>query len=185
MKTGLTVNAIEEFKTLIENGIASIVQACEKYVEALDSDKDANEKFHSAFPMIDEATWANFELIGRKLMHHKLLFTGGKAINKLKLLPYSQQEVALEKGIDLLVSNGDILKVKPDCMTPFQIKQIFDGEHIRSLPQQKAYLESLKIIATKSHPVIETYVIKSGKVIFPAQSEYTRKEIARILMEME
>jgi hypothetical protein len=187
MKNELIKSAIESFKECFENGISNIVKACNAYVNAIDSDPNASEEFKKAFPLISEGAWASFEAVGRKIIHHRLLFGDNPAFNKLKKLPYSQQEKAIEQGIEILVNGGDILKVKPENMTAFQRKQAFIDDRIRSIPEQKAYLESIKIMESKTVRVEMPYEIKGQKVVFPAHDrpvEFTRQELARILAEI-
>jgi hypothetical protein len=187
MKTDLTTSAIAEFKMCFEDGVSNIVKACNAYVKAIDNNPDAQEEFRKAFPIISEGAWASFEAVGRKIIHHRLLFGDNPAFNKLKRLPYSQQESAIENGIEILVEGGDTLKVKPENLTAFQRKQAFTEDHVRSLPEQKAYLESLKIIEGKTQKAGSPYEIKGQKIIIPPHAvslEFTRQEWARILAEI-
>lgn len=120
-------------------------------------------------------------------MHPKLLMGGGgRYSSHIKRLPYSDQEQIFDgKRYDLLTSDGDKLRVDVRQITPEQAEQMFDRSHIRSISEQKAWLESRKKQPQKTD-IAETmpYTINSGKVFFRRGVELTRSELKRLLQEM-
>jgi hypothetical protein len=179
--------AVEQFKHFMEEGVRNIAKACKLYVSALEADSRAGELFRESCPFISEASWADFELVGRGLMHHELIWGGGKCANKLKALPFSQQKSALEEGIKVLVSNGDTLSVRPDKLTPFQARQTFDGNKIRDVAAQRAWLESLKTVtgrSKKAETVVGGYSIHKGELVVNGPVKFTKQDLVSILGRM-
>ncbi len=177
-------DAVAQFKSSMEEGLRNISKACKLYVEVIDANPDASERFRSELPFISEACWANFELVGRGLMHQELIWGGGRSANKLKELPYSQQKRAIEEGIDVLVSNDETLRVKPENLTAFQVKQVFNGRHIRDVAEQRAYMESLKVIDHKIKQADFSYSIVKGELVVKAPTRFSKTELVHILGEM-
>lgn len=177
---------IEEFKKVFSDGINSVVKASQIYVEAIDEDSSLKQKFISSCEdFIPSSAWSGFEAVGRKWLHPKLLMGGGgKYAGKIKKLAYSDQEAIFSgKRFDMFVANGSILKVDIRQIEPSQVDQLLDGGKIRSLQEQKAYIESRKQVLP-IEPDLMPYVISGGMVIFKKDVKLNKQDIRRILQEM-
>jgi len=182
-----TTRYIEQFRNAFTAGIDSIVNASQVYVKAIDEDPEIKERFKKEFSdMIPASAWSGFEAVGRKWLHPKLLMGGGgRYATMIKRLPYSDQEQIFEgKRYDLLTIDGDKLLVDVRQVTPEQAEQLFDRSHIRSVSEQKAWLESRKRTPEKTEVQTMPYSITSGKVYFRRGVELTRSELKRILQDM-
>jgi hypothetical protein len=183
------VSKIEEFKSALTDGINGIIKASEIYVSALDEDMANAEKFQRELAdFVPASAWAQFEAVGRKWMHPRLLL-GGVADRKkasiIKRMPYSLQErVFNHERFKLLTANGETLSVDVMEITADQADQLCNGTAIRSLPEQRAWLEAQK----KNTPVEEVelmpYVLTDGKVTFRRGCVLNRNELKRLLQEM-
>lgn len=180
-------DGITQFKELMEAGIQNIAKACKLYVSLIDEDTEAAERFRDACPYISEGTWADFELVGRGMMHHELIWGGGRCANKLKALPFSQQKLAMEDGVKVLTSTGDTLTVRPDRMTPFQVRQAFDNGHLRDLAAQRAWLESAKAAPAKGKKAKELeggFTIHKGQLTVTGTVTFSKADLIGILGRM-
>jgi len=188
MKKEITRNYIEEFKKALQSGLDNIVKAAEIYVEAIDSDYEAKDKFSSSFDgTIPAAAWAGFEAVGRKAMHPKLLFGGGNNRGYIKRLIYSDQEDVLSgKRVSLLIDGGDSIMVDPREITKEQAQQLFDRDHIRTLSEQKAYVESQRLPQSSIEHTAEQLQVKvvNHKLYIKADTVLTKREVARLLESM-
>jgi len=180
-----TQKYIEQFRDAFTSGIDSIVESAKIYVEAIEDDPNNKSKFVEAFEdVIPVSAWSGFEAVGRKWMHPKLLLGGGKYASKIKRLPYSDQERIFEGArFDMLTSDGQTLKVDVRNITKEQADQMFNNTHIRTLAEQKAWIESRK---AEPEEVVELipYTISGSKVRFRRNVELTRNELKRILQDM-
>lgn len=174
---------IEEFKSLIQTGLESIAKASAVYVKAIDDNPNNHQRFADACPLVPASAWSGFEAVGRGWLDYRLLLNGGTANKIMRKLPRSQQTAALDNGVELLLGDGDTLMVKVENLTPKQAKQVFASDHVRSLGEQRAYIESLHAPQPKVYK--PSYTIKRGVLHINAATKLTRKEITRILMEME
>ena len=179
---------ISEFQSALESGIENIVKASAVYVEAIDSDPTAKEMFLSSFAdVIPSSAWAGFEAVGRKQMHPKLLFGAGGNRGYLKYLPYSDQEqIMAGHKYDFLISGGDSIRVDPREITKEQVRQLFGRGHVRTLGEQRSYLESLNVphFEIKQTAVPMPYTISSHKVYIKADTVMTKRDVKRMLEAM-
>jgi hypothetical protein len=183
------LSRIADFREALQNGINGIVKAAEIYVAAVDADPRDADRFREEFAeWVPASAWSQFEAVGRKWMHPRLLM-GGVADRKkstlIKRLPYSTQErVFKRERFDLLISNGEKLKVDIMEATPEQAEQLCNGSTIRTLSEQKAWLES-RVVQDKSEPAeVMPYTISDGRAHFRKNTILTKQEVKRVLMEM-
>lgn len=185
----LTTSRLKEFRTHFMSGIEGIVKAGEIYVEAIDDDPKNADRFKKEFAeWIPSNAWSQFEAIGRKWIHPRLIM-GGMADNKkatrIKRLPYSLQERVFNKErFSLLVSKGEHMEVDMLEATFNQVEQLCNGNSIRNLAEQKAWMEEQKVINREGKPELMPYTINGGKFIPRRYVEFTKTELKRILMEM-
>lgn len=181
-----TVSTIaQEIAHTINQAMADIGRAAEQYAQALDDHGDAikNELLQIA-PAVPALFWNRLEQIGRQQLDRRLLHGETPAARKLRRLPYSEQRAALDTGVELLTADGDTLLVQVDCMTPRQAKQVFAADHIRSLPEQRAWLEDAIAQTEPPQPYSEPFAVRRGKLEVHRAVTLTRSELARILAEM-
>jgi hypothetical protein len=180
---------VADFKAAFSGAIDGIVKASEIYVKAIDADPKLKDKFISECSgFIPAGAWAEFEAVGRKWKHPKLILGGGAHSSLVKLLPYSDQEKLFSgERVSVLTSKGDVLKVDINSATPDQAALLIDktNKRIRDIPAQKAYLESVKPEKVIDVQAVEMpYTIAGGKVHFRQGTILGRKEISRILKEL-
>lgn len=181
------MNYVEEFRAAFACGIESIVKAAAIYVAAIDHNPNNASAFHEAFKdVIPASAWGGFEAVGRKWMHPKLLMGGGGRYGgRIKRLPYSVQESIFSGArFDLLTKTGDTLKVDLRECTPEQVDQLIDGNSIRSLSAQRAWLEAQTSAPAPQEAEMLPYAITGGKIVFRRGVVMTKRELARIIKEM-
>jgi hypothetical protein len=174
---------IAEFRTLFNQGLENIAKAAVIYVKAIDENPNNHARFASNCPTIPASAWSGFEAVGRGWLDYRLLLTGGSASKALRRLPRSQQSTALDQGVEVLVGSGETLLVRVENLTTVQAKQVFAGDHIRSLGEQRAWLEAQHAPESKEYKA--AYIIRKDVLHINAATTLTRKELTRILMEME
>lgn len=179
---------IERFKELFNGGMRLVAEACEVYVQTIDADKSAPEKFVKAFPQLPPGVWTRFELVGRKQMLPELLDDYSPMAMKLKRLPISVQEKLYGKSQQLITTTGDTLNVSFHHATPEQARQLFAADHVRTPAEQRAWLESKRQEAAKNpkqeeHPE-RLYEVRNGKFIINEACSFTKDQLIQILAEM-
>ena len=177
-----------EFKDAITNGINGFVKAGEIYVKAIDQDPAYADKMQLEFSDIVPAkAWKQFEAIGRKWIHPKLILGGmsdPKKTNIVKRLPYSLQNRVFEgEKFELLISGGDVLKVSALDASSEQTLLLFGDGDLRSLREQKAYIENSKL-QEDLMPQELPYYFQKGKIIFRKNTELTRAEMKQLLTQL-
>lgn len=180
---------LAEFKAAMTAGIEGIVRAAEAYVAALEEDPSNAQVFQNEFKdTIPDSAWAQFEAVGRKWMHPRLLLGGVSDRRKasiVRALPYSlQEQVFARKRFPLLTASGESLSVDVLEAPTAHAEQLFDGSSLRSISAQKAYLEAKKAAVKEERTEVMPYSICGGKVTFRRGCEMTRKEIQRLLLEI-
>jgi hypothetical protein len=178
---------VDQFRAALADMINGVARAGQIYVQAITEEPEMAALFATEFAStIPSTAWASFEAVGRGWMHPKLLMgAGGRYAAKIKRLPYSTQEQIFEgKRFDLLTASGEILKVDIRECQPEQVEQLVDATRIRSLAEQKAWIEAQRAAAPKDEVEVMPYIITDGKVTFRRGVSLTRQEIKRLLQEM-
>jgi hypothetical protein len=172
----------EQIANLIRQGIECWTQAGEVLCEILDAGESLSSISEAA--EIPYNVLCQLERIGRKQVIPQLLLSEFPAARAIERLPYSEQVRLQADPVEIVVSGGDVLKVKPSEMTRHQVKQAFASDHCRTLSEQKAWLvdQTPAPVASKE---IASYRIRGNKVFFPAPCEMTRSTLARIIAEMD
>lgn len=182
--TRTTEDAIQAFGEAFRRGMEVIEEACAIYVSQIDTDSTAAARFATAFPEVPPGAWAGFEAVGRKWMDRRLLSVGGRLGTCMKRLPRSQQTAALDDGVDLLTPNGDTLHTSVFNLTPKQVRQVF-SDHVRTSAEQKAWMVSEGLANSDPVPRSDPWVILGTKLRVREACDIEKKDIARILYELE
>ena len=190
MSKEITIKSrMDEFGEALKAGIDGLVKAGEIYVEAIEEDPRNADKFRERFTdWVPSAAWSNFENMGRKLMHPRLVMGGmsdRKKTSLIKRLPYSTQARVFERErFSLLTATGDTLQIDLMEATAEQAEQLCDGSSIRNLSAQKAWMEARAAAASQEPAEVLPYTITDGKVTFRRGTVLSRAELKRLLAEM-
>ena len=151
--SNITPSWFEDFKKRIIDGIANAEDMIQRtaaiYVEAITKDSTFKDWISDEVPQVSGGIWRTLEMVGRGQLDARIAAGGCPYGNKLRRLPVSEQRQALDGTIPLLTSSGDTLQVRLDALMPKQADQVFAPGHIRSLAEQKSWLESEATIAAK------------------------------------
>ena len=181
MSTALTTTqSLTQFKTHLKNGLVKIAQAAVIYHDAVQADPQAKSKFREEWPSITNQFWARLEAIGAGTMHSALLLDTSAAGNKLRKLPGSTQRKAIEEGVEVLASDGSPLIVKAKNMTADQSRMVFARDHVRDLPEQRAWVESQRVTKKVEAPTRSFEVLRNGSVTLNGTT-VTQEDLARAL----
>jgi len=180
---------MDEFRKHFTAGIEGIVKASEAYVAAIDDNPRYGDEFRDEFAdWVPHSAWSQFEAVGRKWLHPKLIMGGMSDRTKsgiVKKLPYSIQERVFDRErFDLLTHDGDTLQVDMIEATASQAKQLCAGNRIRTLSEQKAWIESQRVAEAAPVSEVMPYTIRDGKVAFRRGVTLTRTELKRLLQDM-
>lgn len=187
-------NKKEQLSDLISEGIKKWVQAGELLVQMIDLDGVSVPELADEIGLNANILY-RFEQLGRKQVMPYLLLADFPASSRIIKLPYSEQK-RLEKGsVTLLIEKDeglDQLNVPAKNLTPEQCKQVFSGGKIRDAGEQRAWLigetkkAKLKILTDQVGSHSQPYdLTKKGSVIFTRPCELTRKEVLRLLEDMD
>lgn len=82
------------------------------------------------------------ERIGRGEIHPKLAFAVSAGHRKLSRCTYSEQSLALERGLEVLAPDfKEHRLIAAEDLSKEQIRQVFVGRRIRSLAEQRTWIE--------------------------------------------
>ena len=177
------INKANEIASIISGGIKEVYRGCKMYVEALG--KYPNIKNYYIRNGADPAHLRRFEEIGRDRLHPELIFKTGNQYKKLAKCPLSEQETYIKEPVEVLLPNGDVLKIKIENLTQEQIKQVFDKSHVRDISDQKSYLKNLEsTISIKAPTYKKPYKVYKDKVVINGVS-FTKDDLFNILREMK
>lgn len=187
MTTSIENSAVQEFGDLVVKGVEYLFKACKVYVKSIDNNPAAYQDFEDAYPEISSSAWRRFEAVGRGALHPKLLTNMTIGAKRLERCSYAEQSRYIDKPVEVLLADGDVLKVGIHGLQPSQIKQVFASDHVRTHSEQKAYLESLKsneIVERARRAKVIPYTIIKGKLVV-GDIIFTKADLLRILVQLE
>lgn len=186
MPSELTPNQkadVQAFVDAFQNSMNSALEAGAILVRLIDSvGWQIKEHLIENFPGLTIEHLNTFERVGRKQLYHELLISDAPGVRALRKCTFSDQVKFWKEPLAMLLSEGkDVLQVSVLAMTSDQAKQVFKSGRIRTLGEQRAWMEAQKhspIEASKQRP----YIVKRGRVRF-YDCELTVSQIAQLLSE--
>lgn len=177
---------------LIAKGVECWIEAGEIIAKTLQDNPDSMGRICEVTG-ISEDIVRRFEQIGRKEIYPQLLANTSIGFRKLVSCPYREQQYYSENPVELLVArNGevDILKVNVAHLTQEQTRQTFASDHVRTIPEQRVWIEAERkravetSIREKTDIQESAFVIRGSRVTFRKGCEMTAHEIAELLARM-
>lgn len=187
LQTKKLESAISEFKSLIQSAMRSVVEACKAYVKTIDEIPEAKEEFTHQFPSVSAACWIRYEMIGRGQILPEIAANPMKFSDRvIENFPLSDQKKLVENKVEVVTLSGDVIKTSYSDMTDEFKRIAFAKDHIRTLPEQKVFIETERV-KSKNEVVIpdKTYKVSKNKLIVLSPSQFTKSDLLRILQEME
>ena len=178
---------INEFYQALQRGKEALEDAGKILVALIDEDPTVKERIMSEHPEITEDVLETFERIGRKQLYYRLCLLEAPGIRALKRCTYSEQVKYSTEPITMLLLNGkdstDSLNVPIHALNPEQVRQVFGTHRIRTLAEQRAWLENQK---SKPQPIAkrEPYTIGKGRITFHEPVTLSASDMARLLAEI-
>lgn len=186
MQTVTKTNAVEEFYSLVMQGVNAWIKAGEIVAKQVDIDPEFPDKINAAHPEISTDFVLAFDRIGRRLLHPDLLMDDSPGTCKLRELPFEVQQRHVSAPVTLLTVDGakyDQLSVDVRNLTSSQARQVFCKTGVRTVAAQRAWLEDKR--SKQSVPSNEPYRIVGRKLIVMEPTTFTPKQLAQFLASME
>lgn len=180
-------NSARQFIEYIHQGIECWIKAGSLLVERTAVDDTFRDKIMEMCPEITEETLDNFERIGLKLVHPKLLISDCPGAKRLRKMSYNIQERYIEKPIPLLVhtENGwETLNVSYLNLTRQQAEQVFGLDGIRTNAAQRAWVEDRNIKKLPAPKLDEPYRVVKDTVVFMGGCTLTLAQLAELVAKM-
>jgi hypothetical protein len=184
-------NYVKGIREAFETSMMNLQGACELYVQAIDEDWRNKEFIQKELEhVIPKTAWAGMEQAGRGTLDRRLTFDrGGKNARYIKKLPLSDQTKIMDgEKIELLATDGNPLLVDALKVGKAQAEQLFDGDAIRTIDAQRAFLEAEERgweMVEKVHSLAERYRVMGARVIVPAACELNKGDLLAMLAEIK
>lgn len=178
-----------QIQSLINAGIEKWIQAGQLIAKAIDDDPEFKDGFHEQTGIALEVI-ESFERIGRNELYPHLLINDSPGVRRLRTMDIDMQKRFWSEPVPLLVmDNGKVETLKMDVrsMSPLQARQAFSREGVRSVGAQRAWLEDyrLRSCAPKAGSNLPYRIVKDELVVMEAPCKFTKKQLARLLADME
>lgn len=182
----ITLNPnIEKFIEAIQRGREALEEAGRILVAMVDEDPVVTQAIQEAHPEITGEMLETFERIGRRQLHPQVYLMDGPGYRALSFCAYSEQVKYLKEPIPMLLLNGqdstDHINVELQALSRDQVRQVFAITHVRTLNEQRAYLERQRPVKIRAN---EFYTLGKGKIVFHRPVELSRATLQRLLEEM-
>ena len=145
MTTSLLESPVSPIIKVISDGMTNISKSIDAmaaaYVEALKTEPNLCARIRESNPEIPAPFLRALQRIGSGQLNSRLYLLGAHRSKIARLSPIEQTR-AMDKPLELLTSNGEVLRVAVVNMDASQARQVFAPDHIRSPEEQRAWLES-------------------------------------------
>ena len=177
---------IRKFRELLHIGMSSMKEAAEIYVKVIDREPAAKQAFRELVPEVPSSAWKLMEKVGRGQMHERLLLMGGRIQTLLAALPLSEQTEVIENGLEVLLHDGNAMRIMPESLTQSQLSQVFGSGEIRSLEAQRAWMESRRDYRLPVRGVPEdAYKVEGALLVVNQPMSFRLAQLKDILRRME
>lgn len=187
MKLQKADQRLSAFYDALQRGKEALEEAGKILVALIDEDASVKERIMEEHMEITEDVLETFERIGRRQLYYRLCLLEAPGIRALKRCPYSEQVKYADEPIPMLLLNGkdssDHLNVSVHALNPEQARQVFGAHRIRTLAEQRAWLENQR---SKPRPIEkrEPYTIGRGRITFHEPVTLSASDMARLLAEI-
>lgn len=182
MKAVLVRTDVERFIAAVQKGIDGFIEAGAIAAKAdtgfVDAVCDANPDFTPDFVQ-------RFVEVGLRRLHPRLLIAEGPGPRRLRKLDYATQEKYVKDPLPLVLADGKILHIDVRNLQPIQADQIFNGDHIRSEGEQRAWQEERKLKQPTKKAQADYKINRSKGTVVINGIEFSRRKLAQILAELE
>lgn len=181
---------LKQIGSLVGAALQQIRQAGLIVVRLLDEDGLSPEELAEKSG-VQKAILNRLEQVGRQKLHPSLYLGEKRYSAALAKMPYPVQKNLLEENgaLEVLVGDGDVLKVRVEALEPIQIKQVFSSSRVRTVAEQRAWLESQKTIAsiktTDASKTGVSYEVIGGKLVVHVPQHFSLKTLERIVSQMK
>ena len=178
--------AIEEIISLINKGVECWFKAGQLIAKNMDENPDFVDQICDQCKDISPETIYRFEQIGRQQLYPNLLLNDSPGVRRLRRLPYELQKKHATAPVTLLLSGGETLEMDVRNLTPGQAAQVFAGDRLRTIAEQRAWVEDKKssedaVPASGNLP----YRIVGKTVVVMQSCKFTTGDLARLLAQIE
>jgi len=179
------IEAYEHWSKDVHKGALTVSKII---VDAIDEDSANREVLYDALKNVMSPTmYRQLESVGRKILDPRLLIgSGGQHTTRIKKLPFDLQKKVIDGCMfEFLTADGSHMMVCLRDSEVWQAKQMFTDDHIRTLPEQKAWAEAEKS-RRKSSDIehIVPYEIRSKDVLFKEMTSLTFEEIRQLALQL-
>lgn len=138
--------------------------------------------------LIDTCAWPaklvlDLERVGTNQLDVRIATHQVPFSKQLCRMPLNTQKMIIDGKMPLLTTDGSELLVRLDNITPEQAKQLFAYDHIRSLPEQRCWIESQRKTPTATVQP-EVFVDKKRGELVVNQTRIPRAVLLDYLREM-
>ena len=178
---------INLLRNALERGAQAFAEVGSIIVQMVDEDPNAADFICEQIPQLSYGSIRLFEKIGRKLITPLLAFDSRPGPKRLLKCPLDTQEHMLSEPIEVLLADGETLKTDVRNLTVSQANQVFDNGEIRTLPEQRAWMETQKTLKSydRPKPVYNGYEVdKKRQGVIIAGIFFSLQQLTKIQTEI-
>jgi len=174
----------DQLKSMLVELASNVVAVAEKIAALAANDPEFVDDF-SAWSGVDRGVVSRLYRVGAHRLHPSLFLDmspGGQALSRMRY--ETQVAMISQESVPVLTADGQTLQVGISNLTRSQVKQVFNGEVVRTLAQQRAWLASQAQAAPHLVVDIPPYEIVRGAVVFNRGVRMSRAELITVLARL-
>lgn len=177
---------IEQFVKAFQNSAASLLETGKILVRIAEKMPDGIERVLKRLPQLRPETIKAFLKIGRGEVDEVLMLAEGPGVTRLRACDITVQRKHATDGIPVLISESGKtthLMVSVFDMTSEQAVQVFHNGSIRTLEQQRQWLQSRKPKIENAAALRKPYTVRRGRVDIHGECSLTVQQLLIIAQE--
>lgn len=181
---GVTEESLcSQIKLRLESSATEIVEACRLVLVLIDEHGWTPEEIATKCE-IPPLFIRNLQRVGRQRLAPELVWGETMAKRRLARLPLPEQERLLRNPVLVITASGDELLCGVDNLTPELCRQVFSGNKLRTVPEQRVWLETEARRHKEEKKATGDYEVVGKVLVVHVGCKFTASQLARVLAEM-
>lgn len=135
----LKIASAKDIAEGIRGVVVNMIAISEAYVSALAMNPKIKADLEEMG--ISRRLLARMEMVGAGKIDHRLALETHAAARSVMLLPMSDQVNVLDHGVEVMDTDTEVRRIPVDQLSPKQVSQVFANGEVRTLAQQRTYLQ--------------------------------------------
>jgi len=167
---------------IVEALAGGLTKAAELYRQYVADGGDPMELRRHA--PVSSDLWRTLDDVACGRLDVRTITLPGRVYNAVRLLPKAAQAAVIEKGVEVALPGGDMIRVQAPELTGEQARQVIGPDGVRTPSEQAAWIKK-NVATAKLAPAPVQFEVKGCTLRIYQPCALTVHDLHRILAQME